>query len=174
MSGRTIFSTSFHLLLAVSLSFSNLCRAEEPPTPPDNTTSAEAQVLSMSEMKLLTIKTIVSTVVSTVSHTVMLYPTCTTTGPGVSACPGPNTLPPHLTSAVPPTVAVTPWVTTLYCFRRGKKITSSRRILVLIRNIGTEGADWSGEKRSKRMILIKIMNWKNGTHKDDDWVQENN
>ncbi|XP_050714815.1 uncharacterized protein LOC126997644 [Eriocheir sinensis] len=112
MSGRSLVSVPLlHLVFAVSLSVSLLCRAEAeiPPFAASNTAApAEHKDLPATQTRLLTIKTVFSTLVSTVSHTVLVYPTCTTAGPGVSVCPVGDPLPTHLrTAAAPPTVTVT-------------------------------------------------------------------
>lgn len=47
---------------------------------------ARVEESDLRETKVLTIESVLSTVVSTVYHTVRVYPTCTTTVEGVSAC----------------------------------------------------------------------------------------
>ncbi|MPC14928.1 hypothetical protein E2C01_007708 [Portunus trituberculatus] len=61
-----------------------------------------------SQTRLLTFKTLLTTQWTTVSHTVLLFPTCTTAAHGVSACEGSD----HFPEGILTTPLTTPTVTT--------------------------------------------------------------
>ncbi|KAG7158528.1 uncharacterized protein LOC121878660 [Homarus americanus] len=91
MAGRTVAS----LLLLVSVTFAK----------PEIPLWAEArtQETGIQETQILTIENVQKTEVTTIYHTVKVYPTCTTTVSGVSACAPAHSLLPDLTHLIQPT-----------------------------------------------------------------------
>ncbi|XP_063873746.1 mucin-2-like [Scylla paramamosain] len=103
MSGSTVASTLTLVVLAC-LGVSSVCQDGVEPSPSDATTGSV--VLTSSETRLLTFKTHLTTQWNTISHTLVLFPTCTTAAQGVSSCEGSDHFPDGIFSPTLTTTAV--------------------------------------------------------------------